>query len=94
MYYSECKHVKHLGLESFMIKGAGQLEKFWAKAAKEARRNQKVPVIFARQNGWPILVISRDNAFALQNCEPGICIGSRNIGIWKLDRLLACNWWT
>src|SRR4051794_4734956 len=34
--YIECKHVKKLGLDSFLIKGTGPLANFWDKAQKEA----------------------------------------------------------
>lgn len=87
LYYSECKHVKDLALMSFLLKGEGILSKFWKKALEEANRNKKIPVIFAKQNNWPILIISLYDGF-YRCCEPDIYVAERHIGIWKLDRLL------
>lgn len=63
-WYPECKHVKYLHLDSFFIKRTGPLQKFWTKAVKEALRYKRDPIIIARQNGWPTLVISKHNHVA------------------------------
>ena len=63
-WFVECKHVKHLAFEAFFIKSLGTLHKFWRKAIKEAARHRRDPMIIARQNGWPDLVITRPNHLA------------------------------
>lgn len=63
-WFVECKHVKSLDLDSFLIKSLGQLHRFWQVALKEARKYQRDPLIIAKQNGWPALVISRSNHVA------------------------------
>ena len=60
-WYVECKHVRSLGLDSFIVKGVGPLRNFWDKARKEAKRHRKDPMIVARQNGWPDVVVTRTN---------------------------------
>lgn len=59
-WFVECKHVSHLALDSYIVKGTGPLRKFWAKALKEARRHDRDPMLIARQNGWPDIVITRN----------------------------------
>lgn len=63
-YMVECKHVKHLGLESFFISQTGELYKFWKKATAEAERYKRDPMIVALQNRWPVLVITKHNHVA------------------------------
>ena len=63
-YFVECKHVKKLALDSFFVKHTGPLHKFWKKAVKAAEKHGRDPLIIARQNGWPILVISKHNHVA------------------------------
>ena len=64
-WYIECKHVKKLGLDQFLVKGTGLLAEFWKKCRDEAGRyGVKSPVIIAKQNGWPVLVISKRWAFS------------------------------
>lgn len=60
-WFVECKHVRSLDLDSFIIKGVGLLRKFWDKARKEAKRHRKDPMIIARQNRWPDIVVTRTN---------------------------------
>lgn len=62
-YYIELKHVKKLALDQFIIKGTGPLANFWKIAAREAEKHNKCPVIIARQNGWPDLVIAYSDTF-------------------------------
>lgn len=62
-WYIECKHVRKLGLDQFLIKGTGPLAKFWEKCRKEAARYKRAPVIIAKQNGWPALLLAERNTF-------------------------------
>jgi len=57
-WFIECKHVKTLVLDSFLVKGTGLLAKFWKKCCKEAERHGRLPIIIARQNKWPTLIIT------------------------------------
>lgn len=58
VYFIECKHVKHLGLDSFLLKGTGELAAYWSKAWKEARLHHKVPLLIAKQNLLPTIVLA------------------------------------
>ncbi len=58
-FYIECKHVKKLALDQFIVKNTGALAKFWKTAQHAARKYSRNPIIIARQNGWPDLVIFR-----------------------------------
>lgn len=60
-WFIECKHVRHLALDHMIVKGTGPLAKFWEKAVTEAKRYGRDPMIIARQNGWPTIVITKTN---------------------------------
>lgn len=62
-YYLELKHVKKLSLDQFIIKDTGPLANFWKVAKREAKKHKKLPIIIARQNGWPDLVIAQSGHF-------------------------------
>jgi hypothetical protein len=57
-FFVECKHVKNLDLDSFMFKKTGALWKFWKQAKKQAADHGKRPLIIARQNMFPTIVVS------------------------------------
>ena len=57
VYYIECKHYRDLAIDSFFIKQSGILTKFWLKTVKEARKYKKSPMLIAKQNNMPTLVI-------------------------------------
>jgi hypothetical protein len=58
-FYFELKHVKAIGLDSFIIKNNGPLAGYWHTACKEAAKYNKIPIIIVRQNRFPVLLVTR-----------------------------------
>lgn len=56
LFYVECKHYKNLNLDS-LIKQTGNLVNFWKLAKKEAAIYGKMPMLIAKQNHYPTMVI-------------------------------------
>lgn len=56
-YYIECKHVKQLRIDRFIVTETGPLADFWKVAKREAERHGRIPMIIARQNQMPTLVL-------------------------------------
>ena len=54
-FLAECKTYKTLNYEG-LIKGTGNLIKFWRTARTEAARYQKLPMMIAKQNQQPVTV--------------------------------------
>lgn len=54
----ECKHNKKLDLENFFIKQTGKLWKFWKKLKKDCKQHERAPLLIARQNNTPTLLIT------------------------------------
>lgn len=57
-FFIECKHVRSLDLEGFFLKGTGRLAKFWKTACTEAEKHGLIPLIIARQNFTPDIVLT------------------------------------
>lgn len=57
-YFIECKHVKNLSLDAFFLTGKGVLANFWRIACQEATKHERTPMLIARQNRYPDLVLT------------------------------------
>jgi hypothetical protein len=53
----ECKHVKTLDLMQAMLNRQGALMKYWRQTKLDASRQRKLPLLIARQNHFPVLVV-------------------------------------
>jgi len=97
-FYFELKHVKDLGLTSFIVKSQGPLAKFWKTACKEARVYKKEPILIVRQNRLPALVVAKVgtvNMLHVDRMGKGLAIVNntvphrfRHCEIWLLDDVL------
>lgn len=58
----ECKFVKELQLQSFVVTDKGNLKAFWAQAWSDAVRVNKEPMLIAKQNQWPPMLLVRSAA--------------------------------
>jgi hypothetical protein len=88
-WYIECKHVKRLALDQFLVKRTGPLANFWAKLGKESVRHNRQAMLIARQNGWPTLVFVKPlrlpaDCLSLLECP--------TFEITGLDELLCTNY--
>lgn len=54
----EIKAYKNLDLAALLAKGTGKLANFWEAAADAAKRIDKAPVLIAKQNYLPILLLT------------------------------------
>lgn len=88
MFYLECKHVKRLSLEKFIIDGKGPLANYWRTACVEAKKHHKKPMLIAKQNLLPTLVVTRINVLPLNPLVTieGVC------EVCLLDALLATTY--
>lgn len=58
----ECKFYKRLQIAEGLIKGTGSLVQFWHRVCAEAKTYGKQPVLIARQNLLPTLLIVRSDS--------------------------------
>jgi len=64
-FYIELKHVANLALARFLLEGTGKLAEFWRTACVEADAYSKSPLLIAKQNRYPTLVMVRRDDFSL-----------------------------
>lgn len=93
-FYIEVKHVKSLDLLQFYAKGTGHLAKFWKVAKREAKRHGRRPLIIARQNNLPTVIIckDRDNSLIRNPTFDSLnrgCLSWRDVQVWRWDDVLA-----
>jgi len=60
-YFIEIKHVRDLEIDSLILRGTGCLARFWHKAVKQAYDHGKEPLLIAKQNNAPAMVIAEPN---------------------------------
>lgn len=56
-FYVECKHMRDLETNGFFVRGTGQLARFWLKTVDEALSYDRAPMLIAKQNLLPTLLI-------------------------------------
>ena len=75
--FVEAKHYRDLGIDRGLVCGTGTLARFWAIARREAAKYGKEPVLIARQNLFPTLLIVDSRSILFQGAPllqvPGWC---------------------
>jgi hypothetical protein len=56
-FFIEAKHYRKLGTAAFFTSRPSLLGRFWDHAVKEAKLYQRVPMLIAKENNVPILVL-------------------------------------
>ena len=56
-YYLECKNYKDLNLAGFLFQRGVLLQKFWDETIEYAFQYEKLPMLIAKQNQYPTLVL-------------------------------------
>ena len=88
----ECKHVKNLNFDCVLFGGTGSLARFWRQAQRDAGSARKRPILIARQNLMPVMVVS--TIPVLVELVPSrliriqFYVGNDLLGIVKLEDLL------
>lgn len=85
-WFVECKHVRRLNIEGFLLSNKGDLAKFWKVAKQQAARHDRWPMIIARQNNSPILVITP--LHGLSDIEPKFVSVSRECDVYLFEDML------
>jgi hypothetical protein len=62
-YYIELKHVKQLDFGSFVLKRTGRLATYWRTTKTQALKHGRAPMIIAKQNLMPDIVMVLHGGF-------------------------------
>lgn len=88
-FFIECKFHKELELAHFFLTGKGRLAKFWHKARAEAAQYDRSPMLIAKQNLWPILMITLPGALPL--CERAVAFGQDAL-VYHFDEVMKSRY--
>ena len=93
-FYVECKFYHNLGLGNFIL-AAGPLYEFWMQTADNARHHDRYPMLIAKQNYWPSLILVKANTLE-SITRPGLPLATVNWAgaiceIRKFDTLLKAE---
>jgi hypothetical protein len=89
LFIIECKHYKSLDFPALIYNSKGVLSKFWTKLKGEAELHKKYPLMIARENGRPTIVISNPlGAYVLSNSCDNIATLGLDMIVFKFDDVL------
>jgi hypothetical protein len=89
-WFIECKAYRNLGVGQFIIAAKGPLARFWKVARREADRYGREPVLIAKQNGLPVMIIGTSNSIGFSGIEP-VRPFDVDCEIYPLDEFLSIS---
>lgn len=60
-WFIECKNYRRIDLGQWAINNQGKIKTWWARCNSDARKYGLDPMLIVKQNGWPVLVITRQH---------------------------------
>lgn len=91
----ECKHYKVLDLIPGIIHNRGALYGFWKRLIKDAAGAKKLPILIAKQNRLPALVLLTELGASELNLRRSKCLCILNqwdCEVYNMDDLLRCRY--
>lgn len=82
--FIECKHVRSIRLETFILANRGPIAGWWKQACKQAKEHNREPVLICKANHSPIVVITKPGSKF--NMRPVANLANCDIGL--LERIL------
>lgn len=86
----ECKHYADLNLLSGVLKTKGTLCDFWFRLKKEALKYNRIPLLIAKQNLYPTMVITTGPGARkiARSVSPMADLPHWNAGLYLFDQVL------
>lgn len=95
-FYVELKFYKNLELTAFFTKNSGNLKRFWDVCCREADSYDRKPLLIARQNRIPTLLLFRDGDLPARwlriTHDYSICMAHAGCQIVKFDDFLLSRY--
>lgn len=91
----ECKHYQNLDLIPGIVHNRGALHGFWRKLCKDAIAIDKLPILLAKQNRLPSLLLISPAGALILNLRKGSAIATLyqwNAVVYVLEDLLGCEY--
>lgn len=93
-FYIEGKFYADLALPRFFLEGTGILAKFWATTCNQAQKYGREPMLIAKQNQYPVMVLMDAGALPklVAATIPHVLFQHKGILLCLLDDLLASKY--
>lgn len=91
-YYIECKSYKDLEIDSFLLVNRGQLARFWKDTVKHSKTYSKTPMLIAKENRRPTLILSSWKGLPLKQRDHLALVMPPSCDIALFETLLATTW--
>lgn len=62
-FYIECKYYRSLRVDRFILVHAGPLDTFWYETCEQAEHYGREPMLIAKQNNAPVIIVTRPGTF-------------------------------
>lgn len=95
----ECKFYANLNIQSSIISNKGKLIKFWKQAVEQAKRHGKQPLLIAKENNTPTLMLTNQRGrdflatSILDTDRQAICciwyLKDKNIWVYDFEKFLG-----
>lgn len=87
-WHIEAKHVRDIELTSFVLKGTGFLAAEWPRCHKQALSHHKLPMLIAKQNRFPAIVVLRPGTLDHPDW-PQLSLPRQGCIVYLLEQLLS-----
>ena len=88
-FYIECKFYKDLNLDSFFLMGKGTLAAHWRQVVKEAASHDKQPLLIAKQNLKPALLVALAPVATSHNSRRLVEVSDIKCQVYLLEEVLS-----
>jgi len=67
-FYIECKHLRTVRFDLFVLEDKGPLARFWRTACKQAKQYGREPMMIVKANHGPIMMITKIGVLGDSQC--------------------------
>ena len=90
-FFIECKFYSDLQIDSFLLQYKGNLARFWTHCVKQAKQHNRSPMLIAKQNHKPALLIVSINRPRFCDIVPVITVDI-DFEVYLLEHIIKSSY--
>lgn len=87
----ECKFYKNLNLNGLLLDLETGINGFWKVALREAKAHGKIPLLIAKQNQFPVLVLTTNAGLLLLGIGAEVSYNNMDCHLFWFDQIRVTN---
>lgn len=87
----ECKFYKNLNLNGLLLGLESGINGFWKVALREAKAHGKIPLLIAKQNQFPIMVLTTEEGLGLLDIGASVSYHEIDCHLFWFDQIKVTN---